>query len=83
MDEATAQIQKNVSNVTDNQVLVDRGVRKALTGKERSYFTAAIGNGGFDNLNEVFLKQLLKMYFQIYNVIMYYYSILIFEILQP
>lgn len=60
MDEATAQIQKNVSNVTDNQVLVDRGVRKALTGKERSYFTAAIGNGGFDNLNEVFPETIIE-----------------------
>lgn len=60
MDEATAQIQKNVSNITDNQVLVDRGVRKALTGKERSYFTAAIGNGGFDNLDEVFPETIIE-----------------------
>lgn len=60
MESATKQIDTNNHQMNDAQILVDRGVRKALTNDERKYFNAVIDNGGFENLNEVFPETIIE-----------------------
>ncbi|MBC2106143.1 phage major capsid protein [Listeria booriae] len=60
MANATNAIEQAQAAQDDANVLVQRGTRKAITNKERKYFNAVIGNGGFENLEEVMPETIVE-----------------------
>lgn len=54
LEQAKAQMTAFNEGANDDQVLVNRGTRKALTSDEKKYFNAAIERKGFDGIEEAF-----------------------------
>lgn len=64
MDAAKEQMNR-IGNVhTDEQILINRGVRRALTSEEKKYFNAVVERGGFDKVNIVFPTTIIQDVFK-------------------
>ena len=56
---------KNVgTEISDNQILVNRGIMRPLTSTEKKYFNAVVERKGFDNVNEAFPKTIVQDVFK-------------------
>lgn len=53
--------QKNILN--DENILVNRGIKKPLTTAERKYFNAVVEKRGFENVEETFPKTIIEEIF--------------------
>lgn len=60
MERASNSIKKMDDSRTDDKILANRGAQKILTSNERQYFNAVIGNGGFENLDEVMPETIIE-----------------------
>lgn len=63
-DEAKAAMDGQMVTHTDNQILVDRGIRQALTSKEMKYFENVVERGGFDGVEELFPTTIIETVFE-------------------
>lgn len=59
IEQANEQLRQTVNNNSDDEILAKRG-GKALTTKEKKYFTAVIANGGFEGLQESMPETILN-----------------------
>ena len=56
---------ENLNSVaSDNQILVNRGVRKAFTSEEMKYFNAVVSRNGFDGVEEQFPVTIVQEVFK-------------------
>lgn len=54
MNRAKAEMENLTNSTSDNQILVNRGVRKAFTSEEMKYFNAVVAREGFAGVEEEF-----------------------------
>ena len=54
MNRAKAEMENLTNSTSDNQILVNRGVRKAFTSEEMKYFNAVVAREGFAGVEEQF-----------------------------
>lgn len=55
----------NLNNASsDNQILINRGVRKAFTSEEMKYFNAVVSRNGFDGVEEQFPVTIVQEVFK-------------------
>ena len=64
MDKANAQIEKFGNAYSDDQILISRGVKRALTTEEKKYFNAVVERGGFDKVEIAFPKTIIQDVFK-------------------
>ena len=64
MDNAQKTIEARMTNDSDDEILVHRGVKRALTSAEKKYFNAVVERKGFDNVNEAFPKTIVQDVFK-------------------
>lgn len=64
MDKANSKIENFGNAYSDEQILINRGVKRALTSEEKKYFNAVVERGGFDNVDEVFPKTIIQDVFK-------------------
>lgn len=62
-DEAKAAMNGQMIAQTDNQILVDRGIRHALTSKEMKYFENVVERSGFEGVEEAFPTTIIETVF--------------------
>lgn len=56
---------ENLNNAaSDNQILINRGVRKAFTSEEMKYFNAVVERGGFEGVEEQFPATIVQEVFK-------------------
>lgn len=64
MDKANAKIEQFGNAYSDEQILVNRGVQRALTSEEKKYFNAVVERGGFDDVELVFPRTIVQDVFK-------------------
>ena len=64
IERANNTIQNVGTEISDNQILVNRGIMRPLTSTEKKYFNAVVERKGFDNVNEAFPKTIVQDVFK-------------------
>lgn len=64
IERANNTIQNVGTEISDNQILVNRGIMRPLTSTEKKYFNAVVERKGFDNVNEAFPKTIIQDVFK-------------------
>ena len=62
--DAKNEVNKFGANYNDEQILINRGTRKALTSQEKKYFNAVIERKGFDKVEETFPETIIEDVFK-------------------